>query len=352
MLPTAAYTEPEVLAWEREHLFARDWVCVGRSGDLEPNAQHAVALGVGSALVLRDGETVRAFANVCRHRGHELLSLGERATRSHVRCPYHGWTYSLDGSLEHATGGDVREPDECSLGALPVSDWLGWMFVGERATAAPLADRLTGLTEILAPYDPARLTAVARREYLVEANWKVVHENYQECLHCPRIHPELCRVSPPDSGDNLAPGDGWVGGWLELRAGVETMSMTGAGVGTPHPALDDVARRRVAYFAVLPNLLVSAHPDYVLAHRLEPVAPGATRIVCEWLADADAEIDGAVELWDLVNRQDWAACASVQRGLASGAHRPGPITEREDAVHHFVGLIARAYLGRSAVDPE
>jgi Rieske 2Fe-2S family protein len=126
------------------------------------------------------------------------------------------------------------------------------------------------------------------------------------------------------------------------------MSMTGAPVGPAHPGLDDAARRKVAYFAVLPNLLVSAHPDYVLTHRLQPLATDVTRVECEWLvAPGVDDIAGALELWDVTNRQDWAACESVQRGLASGAYRPGPILEREDAVHHFVGLIARAYLGRT-----
>jgi Rieske 2Fe-2S family protein len=134
---------------------------------------------------------------------------------------------------------------------------------------------------------------------------------------------------------------------MDLRDGVDTMSISGGAVGTVHPGLDERDRRRVAYFAILPNLLVSAHPDYVLTHRLVPRGPGATRVECEWLAEPDAVIGGAVELWDTINRQDWSACESVQRGLASGAHRAGPLAAREDAVHHFIGLIARAYLGRT-----
>jgi Rieske 2Fe-2S family protein len=243
----------------------------------------------------------------------------------------------------------VREPESCALGELHTTEWLGWVFVNASGTAAALEHHLAGLGEILAPYEPGRLVATERCEYVVEANWKVLHENYQECLHCPRIHPELCRVTPPDSGDNLAPGPGWVGGWMDLRDGADTMSMTGARVAPIHPGLDDRARRRVAYFAVLPDLLVSAHPDYVLTHRLDPLAPGRTRVECEWLVEPGVtDIAGAVELWDLTNRQDWTACESVQRGLASGSYRPGPILEREDAVHHFVGLIAAAYLGHGS----
>ena len=349
MLPAEAYTSAEVLVWELVQLFAESWVCVGRAVGAESGAQQAVALGaMGAVLVRGDDGLQRAFANVCRHRGHELLELGANTLRPTIRCPYHGWTYALDGSLVHATGGDVREPEQCALGELPSTEWLGWAFVNASGAAEPFEHTIAGLDEILGPYEPARLVPIERRMYDVHANWKVLHENYQECLHCPRIHPELCVVSPPESGDNIEPGLAWVGGWLDLRENAETMSMSGARVGPIHPGLDERARRRVAYFAVLPNLLVSAHPDYVLTHRFQPIAPDVTRVECEWLVDPSVtEIADAVELWDITNRQDWAACESVQRGLASGAYRPGPILQREDAVHHFVGLIARAYLGRA-----
>jgi len=350
MLPAAAYTSDEVLAWELEHLFAESWVCVGRAVAPDAGAQRAVSLGSNSAVLVRgDDGTLRAFANVCRHRGHELLAVDTTADRAEIRCPYHGWSYQLDGSLQRAVGGTVRDPDSCALGELRVAEWLGWAFVNATSAAEPFEPRVAGLHEILAPYDPARLVPIERREYEVRANWKVLHENYEECLHCPRIHPELCTVSPPDSGENIVPGPAWVGGWMDLRDHAATMSMTGALVGPIHPGLDEAARRKVAYFAVLPNLLVSAHPDYVLTHRLQPLSPGVTRVECEWLVEPGVtDIADAVELWDITNRQDWAACESVQRGLASGAYRPGPILEREDAVHHFVGLVARAYLGRDA----
>jgi Rieske 2Fe-2S family protein len=134
---------------------------------------------------------------------------------------------------------------------------------------------------------------------------------------------------------------------MDLAEGADTMSMTGAAVGPPHPGLDARARRRVAYVALLPSLLVSAHPDYVLTHRLEPLAPDRTRVTCTWLADPAApsrDLVDAVELWDVTNLQDWAACESVQRGLASGAYVPGPLAPREDAVHAVVRWCAAQYL--------
>ncbi len=356
MLPTAAYLDPEVFAWELEHIFRAGWVSVAHASAVrEPGAQVAVAVAGREVLLVRgvDGE-LRGFANACRHRGHELLGVGASTCRSSVRCSYHGWSYELDGALRRSTGGADLDAMELALAPVRAAEHLGWVFVDVGGTAAPIGDAFVGLDPILGPYDAGTLVAVERHDYVVAANWKVLHENYQECLHCPRIHPELCRVSPPDSGDNIEPGPTWVGGWMDLAEAAESISMSGRRIAAPLTGLDDRARRRVAYFALLPNLLVSAHPDYVMTHRLEPIAPDRTHIVCEWLVEGDAaaapEFDAqdAVELWDTTNTQDWAACESVQRGLTTSAHEPGPLMPREDAVAHVVAWFARAYLGRAA----
>ena len=356
MLPAAAYVDAEVLRWEREHPLATGWIAVAHLSSLgAAGAQRAACAGTGSVLVVRDGVELRAFANVCRHRGHELLGAGEAACRSSIRCPYHGWTYALDGRLRRATGGYADlETDGLALVGVRVAEHLGWVFVNPSGDAPPPHELFAGLDDVLGPYDVADLVAAERHVYDVGANWKVIHENYQECLHCGLIHPELCRVTPPDSGENLAPGPSWVGGWMDLAAGAATMSMTGAAVSTPRPRLDERTRRRVAYLALLPTLLVSAHPDYVLTHLLEPLAPDRTRVTCEWLVSPGTSRDaiaGAVELWDRTNRQDWAACESVQRGLASGAYVPGPMAPREDAVHDVVRWFAAHYLA-AAPGPE
>jgi Rieske 2Fe-2S family protein len=148
-------------------------------------------------------------------------------------------------------------------------------------------------------------------------------------------------VSPPDSGDNYDLPGAWVGGSMDLHEGMATMSMTGEPAGTPLPGVDPT---RVEYLHVLPNLLVSAHPDHVMTHRLVPLAPGRTWVECSWLvAPGSADARGAVELWDVTNRQDWAACESVQRGLAGPHFRPGPFAPNEDAVALLVAAIGRAY---------
>ncbi|MEP7025699.1 MAG: RHO alpha subunit C-terminal catalytic domain-containing protein, partial [Actinomycetota bacterium] len=195
-----------------------------------------------------------------------------------------------------------------------------------------------------------------RHDYDSTANWKILAENYHECYHCPIIHPELCAVSPPKSGENYESDGSWIGGWMELREGMTTMSLDGVSHGVPLRGLDAQGLRSVIYISVFPNVLISLHPDYVMTHRMIPVEVGRTKIECTWAFAPEAlERPGfdpgyAVEFWDLTNRQDWGACESVQRGLSSPHARPGPLSPEEDAVYQFVTLVARGYQGERVWD--
>ena len=356
MLPRDAYTSPRVFAFEQERFFAGSWTCVGREGDLEATgAQRAVRVGGAGVLLVRgtDGR-VRAFANTCRHRGHELLGVGEQTTRRTVLCPYHAWTYDLDGSLRVAPGfRDHTEfrPGEHGLVELPLESWHGFLFVNGSGDAPPFAEHVGALDQLVAPYQPGRLVPLASHAYDLACNWKVVLENYHECYHCPLIHPELCQVSPPASGDNFELDGAWVGGTMDLKDHAVTMSLDGDSDGVPIPGLDAERLRTVAYLGLFPNLLLSLHPDYVMTHLVEPLGPDLSHVVCTWYFPPEAtERPGfdpayAVEFWDRTNRQDWAACESVQRGMASPHFQPGPLAPAEDAVYHVVTMIARAYLG-------
>ncbi|MDQ1642332.1 MAG: glycine betaine catabolism [Actinomycetota bacterium] len=351
MLPAQAYTSEDVFVWEQRHFLAGSWFCVGLESELrsgEDVTHRAVVVGGVPVLLVwgPDAPGVEAFANTCRHRGHELLAEGDSGKRRVVVCPYHAWSYALDGSLRTAPGmRDVAGFDrsEHGLVPLPAQAWHGWVFVNADGEGPDLQAHLGGLAGLVEPYAPERLVPLGSHDYEVAANWKVITENYHECYHCSRIHPELCRVSPPDSGANYDLPGTWVGGRMELREHAETMSFDGRSDGR---RIDGVDPRSVLYLGLLPNLLLSLHPDYVLTHRLEPLAPGRTRVECQWFFPA-ADIDPtyAVEFWDRTNRQDWAACESVQRGIGSPHFRPGPLAPNEDAVHRFVTTVARGYLG-------
>jgi Rieske 2Fe-2S family protein len=362
-LPAPAYVSDDVFAWETRHFFESGWVCIGRDADVaEPGDQAAFRIGREGVLVVRgDDGRLRGFFNTCRHRGHELLEPGERRSLRAVKCPYHAWVYRLDGTLGAAPRfGDVEGFDK---GDYPLVDtrvdaWRGWLFTNAAADAPPLAEAVGNLDDLVAPWEPERLLPAASHTYEVAANWKTITENYHECYHCPSIHPELCVVTPPDSGEN-APHDGlWVGGSMTLHDDAETMSLTGASEGVRLRGLSDRLAREVHYHGLFPNLLVSLHPDYVMTHRIEPLGPGRTRVHCEWLFPPEAwqqegfSPDYATEFWDITNRQDWRACESVHRGLSGAGFRQGPFAWSEDEVHAFMAMVARGYLqGRATVPP-
>jgi Rieske 2Fe-2S family protein len=357
MLPRAAYVDPAVFDWEQQHFFDGGWTCVGFAADLgKPGDQRAVPLGRSSVLLSRDEDGgLHAFANTCRHRGHELLPCGGSARGKSIVCPYHSWTYDLDGDLKAAKGFKGTpgfDDSKWGLIELPVTDWHGLIFVDGSGTAGPMKPALAELDELVAPYEPERLAIAGRHSYDAAANWKILTENYHECLHCPMIHPELCQVSPPKSGENYKPSGPWVGGWMDLRPGMDTMSLDGTSLGVPLRGLDATGLRTVIYVNVFPNVLLSLHPDYVMTHLLTPLAADRTLIECTWafapeaLAKVGFDPGYAVEFWDVTNRQDWSACESVQRGLTSVHAMPGPLAPDEDAVYQFVTQVARGYAGQ------
>src|SRR5262245_12472466 len=293
MLPRAAYPSDHVLAFELERLFAGSWVCVARAEELAaPGELLAVQIGEVGVLLLRDGDGgPRAFANVCRHRGHELLPAGASTSAKSVVWTCRAWSYRLDGSLRAAPGMRAAVGFEAAahgLVPLPLQVWHGFVMVNASGDAPPLDQHLGALDELVAPYRPERLVAMASHEYHPRANWKVLCENYHECYHCPRIHPELCRVSPPASGHNYDLPGAWVGGSMDLRDHAATMSLDGRSAGVPIQGLDGRRLRTVEYLHLLPNLLLSLHPDYLMTHLISPLGPARSRIVCTWYFPPEA----------------------------------------------------------------
>lgn len=364
-MPPGAYTSPEVFVWETERFLQGSWFCLGRSSELtEPGNQRAVRIGREAVLLVRGKDGVlRGFFNTCRHRGHELLPCdGPVVSNRVIQCPYHSWVYGLDGTFKAAPGftdgpGWTRADPDNSLRPARVEEWGGWVFVNCTGEAPPLREHLGNLVEAMEPYEPGRLVTAAEHRYVIEANWKLIVENYHECYHCSTIHPELCQVTSPESGDAFQPTGLVMGGSMDLLDHAETMSLTGRSEGVFFRNLDAVRRRQVLYVNVFPNMLLSPHPDYVLVHHLEPLDAGRTRIECQWLFPPEAvEREGfdpayAVEFWDVTNRQDWAACEGVQRGAAGRGYRQGPLSWMEGNVWQFIALVARSYLEGAARAP-
>src|SRR6266536_115966 len=291
-LPPRVFHDPAVFAFERERWFARDWLCVGRTEDVAAMGEYLLAEPGGeSVLVVRGADGgLRAFRNVCRHRGSTLVE--EPCGRlAKILCPYHAWIYDLDGSLRYARHTeDIAGFDPAGYGLLPVrcEAWQGFVFVSLDAAAPPLPAALGDLPAHLARFDLAALRRVRRTSYDVAANWKVIAENYSECYHCPGVHPQLNRLSRYDTGADFAADGPWKGGWMELSPGVQTMSLSGLSGRPPLPGGTAVDACRVYYYLVWPTLLLSLHPDYLMSHQIVPVAPGRSTVDCDWYFHPDA----------------------------------------------------------------
>jgi glycine betaine catabolism A len=353
LMPPRVFHDPAVFAYEQEAWFATTWVCVGREEDAGRPGEYFLADVAGeSIVVVRVEGTLAAFHNVCRHRGSRMVT-EETGRLVRFQCPYHAWTYELDGRLRRASHTeeliDFRSEEH---GLLPVrlAVWQGFVFVTLARHGPDLEASLVDLPGHLARFPIASLRRARRIEYDVAANWKVIAENYSECYHCPGVHPQLNRLTPYDRGQNLVSHGPWAGGWMELVDDAQTMSVDGGAHGRPPlPGLPDDDLRKIHYFVIWPNLLLSVHPDYVLTHQVRPVDAEHSRVVCEWLFDpdtmarADFDPSDAVDFWDLTNRQDWRVCELQQTGTRSRAYVPGRYTLMEDMVHAFDLMVADRY---------
>ncbi len=217
---------------------------------------------------------------------------------------------------------------------------MGHIFVNARPEAEPLIVQLADLPSRFAPWRMAELRLHKRIVYDVRANWKLIVANYNECLHCPLLHPALNQLTDYLGSDNEA-APTYLGGSMGFKGTAETMSMDGKRRRDCLPGLNARERSEVCYYAVYPNLLLSLHPDYMMTHTLWPRAVDRTEIVCEWyfhpgeLAKPDFVADDAIEFWDLTNRQDWHIVELSQAGIQSRAYTPGPYSGREELLAAF-----------------
>ncbi len=337
-LPQPYFVSAEVFAKEQATIFSAEWVYVGHQSQIAASGDYFVQEVAGESLiVVRDQQgTIRGFYNVCRHRGTRLCE-EPRGHAGAIQCPYHAWTYALNGRLigapqmESAPGFDKAD---YSLAAVNLALWEGFIFVN-------LASRPTALKEIFAPlqgkfthWNLPQLRSAKRVEYDVNANWKLIFENYSECYHCPGVHPMLSKVSPYDSAENDLCEGPFLGGFMAITEGA-SLTMSGNACARPVGDIGSEDHARVFYYSIFPNMLLSMHPDYVMVHQVWPLSPERTRIVCDWFFHPDAfdradfHPEDAVEFWDVTNKQDWHVCELSQQGIASRAYTPGPYSPRE-----------------------
>jgi phenylpropionate dioxygenase-like ring-hydroxylating dioxygenase large terminal subunit len=337
-LPYSWYTDPEILARERERIFRPAWQYVGHTGRLAEPGYFATQVGTTPVVVTRDRDRVlRGFVNVCRHRGFALAGGAER--RETIQCPYHAWTYGLDGSLRAAPRSDEEDefPQE-ELGLVPVAldTWGPFVFANAGASPdrEPLAQALGSLPAQVAELglDVDSLVHHSRWEAEIEANWKIVSENFLECYHCQVAHPafsELIDVSP------------------------ETYVLSTDGrLSTQHGPLRTVTPQdelpRAQFHFLWPNLGINIFPGRpnISIGPIVPLAPDRTYRFLDYFFGPDVEpawIDDLLAFDDQVGREDRALVEGVQRGVATGALEHGVLmSHSEQLIAHFQALTAAA----------
>ena len=352
-LPRGAYLDAAAFDAECAKIFHREWFCAGRSVELAATGDFRLHRLAGeNVIVTRDRRgRLQAFYNVCRHRGTELVSATDPAAVAEIRCqgrfpgaircPYHGWTYELDGALRAAPWLDEKLGEcksQLALHPVGIEEWGGFYFLNldfhRRTGVQTLAEQLGPIPARIERYGLEELRVGNAISYDVGANWKVILENYNECYHCGPVHPELCDVVP---AFRVLGGAGldWDHG-VPHRPGADTYSMTGTSKRASLPRLNDDERINHKGELVYPNLMLSVSREHAAAFRLWPQGPERTLITCEFLlhpdeiAKMDFDPEDVVKFWDITNRQDWDICERVQRGMHSQVFEHGYYAPMED----------------------
>lgn len=353
-LVNRCYWSEEWLALEQEHLFARSWVFAGAAGEIpEPGDIKPVSIAGAPIILVRDQQEIRAFHNVCRHRGATLID--QPCNKSSISCPYHAWNYALDGRLkfrphffgpdkhERVTDGD-HDPDLTNLVSVLCETWNGCVFVNLSKHPQAFEDYI-GPLEKSAPYhDFSSIRWADKLEFEVQANWKLVFENYMEGYHVFSLHPELLKFAPM----NLRWSGEWRGKTFYNDYVVEQLQ-SGRGKGLPHyPGLPEQEQRRGFWTLNFPQFAAEVFPDQFAVLSAQPVAPNLTREELHVFLIGDAatseefaeQRQHVMQTWHDLNHEDIDILESLQRGRRSPAYDGGRLSPHwEGPTHQFARVL-------------
>ena len=350
-LSGADYTSLHTYDEERERIWFGDWVCIGRTEELPEPGDYIVRDLAGESIFITRNEErdLHGFYNVCSHRGTKFLD--DEPAAGHIRnafvCPYHAWAYDLNGRLvgtPNVKEGELFDRSDYPLHGFAVESYAGFLFVSLAREPRSLMEWMGQGAESVNMFDRFKMDELrvgVRIIYEVEANWKIVVENYNECLHCPQIHPELVQVVPlfrfGEVWDEETRDDG---NWM--REGATSFTKTGESELPKLPGLqpEDYSMYYGAY--QFPNLMLNLHPDCVMYYIGYPKGPSRTTVVSEYLfrpetiADPSAfKPEPVVELWNLISRQDWEVCQRAQTGVGSRAFTTGVFPRQDRFLYDF-----------------
>ena len=345
--PSTLYRDEAVFRLEFDRVFARSWFCVGRADSVAHAGQYlAVEVVDQPVLIVRDGrEELRAFHNVCRHRGALLCEPGAGFARRAIKCPYHAWAYGLDGTLVGTPNVGKDEVDRDRLGLVPVrvGEWQGCLFVNLSGDAPDLLEWLGDQEDRPVAFErwhleDLRTGRTTTRE--VKANWKILVENYEECLHCPTVHPELVDLIPTYRKGGVS--DPQRTDWgVNLKPGSSALTATGSTTLPTLPWFSPDEALAVYGAHIFPNAMLDVSGTVVSLATLNPVAVDRTVVTLEYLfapetiASDNFDPSDVVAFSELVSAQDTAVCERVQRGIASRGFTSGVYPDMDAGLHRF-----------------
>jgi choline monooxygenase len=339
-LPARWYTDAAFLERERQQVFWGTWQVVGHAAKVAQAGQYFSCEVTGEPIVVVRGKdgVLRAFANVCRHRAAAIVS--EPGCGNVLKCPYHGWTYQLDGRLlgapefdgaENWNRADVRLPE------YRVEEWGPFVFVNVDGAAPPLAEVMGTIpretAEIGCPIHQLQFSC--RRDYLINCNWKVYIDNYLEGYHLPTAHPGLFREL--DYGAYRVDTYRWYSSqYAPIRAAART--------GEKRQYDESDAGNKALYFWVFPNFMLNIYPDNLSSNIILPVGHNQTLTIFEWFGYGGAGVkESTIDFSDEIQQEDIRICEAVQKGLGSRTYQTGRFSpQRENGVHHFHLLLDEA----------
>ena len=346
-LPGKYYHSKEIYKEEIQKIFNKFWIYACRAEEIDSVGDYKLIQVEDESLIIVRNKTdeVKVHYNVCRHRGTQLCTepSGNFNTKS-IQCPYHAWTYGLDGNLlaaPHMKEGHGFVKAECTLHQAHIHIWEGFIFISLAESPEPFEVQMEALIGKFADWNMAELRIAHHIKYELKCNWKLILQNYQECYHCPGVHPLLSELTPFQSAQHDFSKGAVIGGFMEITRKRGSMTMDGEAAAPPVCDVSGDDLQRVYYYSIYPNMLLTPHPDFVLFHHITPLGPDKITNDCYWLFHPDVindpqaqdRIKSAIDFWDLTNRQDWKVCEQMQIGTKSKRFTRGYYSGREEILH-------------------
>ena len=349
------YMDDSIFKKEMSNIFFNSWLCCGRSQDMSNSGDYKLFnIGNESIMILKNEHNeINAFYNICRHRGTKICTKKNGNFSKSIQCPYHGWTYDLNGNLRSAPNMDAVNDfnkSDYPLHGLRLAEWGGFIFINMGDAPVDFSFEFSPLKNCFAEWEIEDLITLHSKSYDVNCNWKLIIQNYSECYHCPLIHPPLAYATPYMGGRNDMVSGPFLGGYMEMKS--DSITQNGKLCG---PILGQLSKKninRVYYYSIFPNMLLSIHPDYVMHHIVWPLSSDKCIINCSWSfsrkinENSNFHPENAIDFWNRTNLEDWKICEQSYCGIKSKKYMPGPYSGQESLLaaydEHYLSILNKA----------